>query len=84
MIKKNENKLQQTGNNGYFSTLNILDCYGNKIGLVEYHYNCKNQYYVGWRFEDKIGGMQTGKTKSFNNLEDAINYSIEKTKEVIL
>jgi hypothetical protein len=28
--------------------------------------------------------MQTGKTKLFNSLEDAINYSIEKTKEVIL
>lgn len=84
MIKKNDNRLQEASNNGYFSTINVFNNYGEKIGLVEYHYNCKNPYYVGWRFEEKIGGMQTGKTKLFNSLEDAINYSIEKSKEVIL
>ena len=70
--------LRQTGNNGYFTTSIILNEASEKVGIIEYHYNCKKSYYVGWKLDKpKNPNMETGTTKGFDTLEAAISFSLE-------
>lgn len=61
--------------NTYFDTYHIYNDAGERIGMYEDHCRqVKSRYFVGWRMN--APNSNTGKTESFDNKEDAVNYAI--------
>ena len=65
--------------NYYFTTFEIWDKQTHdRIGLIEYHgRDVKHPYFVGWKFKNnRYSGFpnEAGKTKDFDNYEDALEY----------
>ncbi len=68
--------MNERGNNGYFITFQVV--YGpwdkhTYPGYLEYHYDCKNPYFVGMRKKSDGRGYES---KSFDDLYDTIEYII--------
>jgi hypothetical protein len=63
----------------YFNTYHIYnDDKYLLVGIIEYHWNCKERYYIGWKLDNptKLPGHNTGETASFNTIEEAMIYSV--------
>lgn len=64
--------------NEYFSTYHIYNEECLLMGIIEDHWNCKERYFVGWKLDkpSKLSGHNTGKTKSFDTIDEAMIYSV--------
>lgn len=72
-------KIRFNRGNVYFDTYYIYNEDGQKIGIIEDHCRgVKNQYFVGWKLDNpsKMSGHLTGKTETFDNIEDAMIFSV--------
>jgi hypothetical protein len=65
--------------NVYFDTYYIYNEQGKKVGIIEDHCRqVKHQYFVGWKLDNpsKMSGEVTGKTETFDTIEEAMIYSV--------
>ena len=64
--------------NGFIRTYFIYNAEKHEfLGLVECHYRCKNDYYIGWKFKDNHfipDTHQTGKTKMCDTWDEAVDF----------
>ena len=74
-------KIRFNKGNAYFNTYHIYNENGKTIGIIEDHCRgVKQQYFVGWKLDNpsKMPGHMTGKTESFDTIEEAMIYSVGK------
>lgn len=63
--------------NEYFDTYYIYNEEHKKVGIIEDHKRqVKKQYFVGWKIGKIIHGLATGTTQYFDNIEDAMIFSV--------
>jgi hypothetical protein len=74
-------KFNRGRGNAYFDTYYIYNENGKTIGIIKDHCRgVKKQYFVGWKLDNpsKMSGHLTGKTETFNTIEEAMIYSVGK------